>query len=269
MKDNDMRADQPDLSDDGEDSTTEESDPEESEREDQTPLAVERIRPAYRQVADQLRNNIVTGQLIPGQRLPIEPDLAKVFGVSRSTIREALGHLTSSGLVVTRRGVNGGTWVAVPSTDQIKGYLTDSIGMMMHAETLTDEGILEARLLLEVPVAGLAAKRRTDAQLKRLGDGLVRGKANDDEHRVRGRAFHLTMLEAAGNPLLDLMARPIFDVLTTRFVARASSLSFWKKVNEEHRLIHAAVVNGDVETAESTMREHVHHLNSVYQKIDH
>ncbi len=240
-----------------------------STRSETSPLAVERIRPAYRQVADQLRNSIVTGQLIAGQRLPIEPELAKVFGVSRSTIREALGHLTSSGLVVTRRGVNGGTWVAVPSTDQIKGYLTDSIGMMMHAETLSDEGILEARLLLEVPVAGLAAKRRTDDQLGRLSNDVVRGKAHEAEHRVRGRSFHLTLLEAADNPLLDLMARPIFDVLTTRFVARASTPSFWKKVNEEHRLIHDAVLTGDAETAESTMREHVHHLNSVYQKIDH
>ena len=232
-------------------------------------LAIERIRPAYRQVADQLRTNIVTGVLIPGQRLPIEPELARVFGVSRSTIREALGNLASSGLVVTRRGVNGGTWIAVPSTDQIKGYLTDSIGMMMHAETLTDEGILEARLLLEVPVAGLAAERRNDDQLRRLANDVVRGKASEAEHRSRGRSFHLTMLEAAGNPLLDLMARPVFDVLTTRFVARASSPAFWKKVNHEHRLIHEAVLAGDVKTAELTMHEHVHHLNSVYQKIDH
>lgn len=236
---------------------------------DAGPLAIERIRPAYRQVADQLRNNIVTGQLLAGQRLPVEPDLAKVFGVSRSTIREALGHLSSSGLVITRRGVNGGTWVAVPSTDQIKGYLTDSIGMMMHAETLSDQGILEARLLLEVPATGLAAKRRTDEQLRRLGDDVVRGRAGEAEHRVRGRSFHLTLLEAADNPLLDLMARPIFNVLTARFVARASPPSFWKKVNEEHRLIHDAVLVGDVEKAESTMREHIHHLNSVYQKIDH
>jgi GntR family transcriptional regulator, transcriptional repressor for pyruvate dehydrogenase complex len=233
------------------------------------PLAIEKIRPAYRQVADQLRTNIVTGVLIPGQRLPIEPELAKVFGVSRSTIREALGNLTSSGLVVTRRGVNGGTWVAVPSTDQIKGYLTDSIGMMMHAETLSDQGILEARLLLEVPVAGLAAQRRNDEQLERLAADVVRGKASEAEHRSRGRSFHLTLLEAAGNPLLDLMARPIFDVLTTRYVARASSPAFWKKVNHEHRLIHEAVLAGDVKTAELTMHEHVHHLNSVYQKIDH
>lgn len=231
-------------------------------------LAVERIRPAYRQVADQLRNSIVTGQLIPGQRLPIEPDLAKAFGVSRSTIREALGNLASSGLVVTRRGVHGGTWVAVPSTEQIREYLTDSIGMMMHAETLTDEGILEARLLLEVPVARLAAKRRNDEQLKRLEGDLVRGRASDAEHRSRGRSFHLTMLEAAGNPLLDLMARPVFEVLTTRFVSRASSPSFWKKVDKEHRLIHEAVLAGDAELAEQTMREHIHHLNSAYRRID-
>ncbi len=231
-------------------------------------LPVERIRPAYRQVADQLRQCITTGLLVPGQRLPIEPEMAKAFGVSRSTIREALGNLASSGLVMTRRGVNGGTWVAVPSTDQIRGFLTDSIGLMMHAETLSDEGILEARLLLEVPVARLAAQRRNDEQLQRLGGDVLRGRASETEHRSRGRSFHLTLLEAAGNPLLDLMARPIFEVLTTRFVARASSAAFWKQVEDEHRLIHEAVVAGDAELAEQTMRTHVHHLNSAYRRID-
>jgi GntR family transcriptional regulator, transcriptional repressor for pyruvate dehydrogenase complex len=152
-------------------------------------LPVERIRPAYRQVADQLRQCIVSGQLVPGQRLPIEPEMAKAFGVSRSTIREALGNLASSGLVTTRRGVNGGTWVAVPSADQIRGFLTDSIGLMMHAETLSDEGILEARLLLEVPVARLAAQRRNAEQLQRLGSDVVRGQASEAEHRSRGRSF--------------------------------------------------------------------------------
>ncbi len=233
-----------------------------------TGLAVERIQPAYRQVADQLRHSIVNGQLIPGHRLPIEPELAKVFGVSRSTIREALGSLTSSGLVVTRRGVNGGTWVAVPSADRIKGYLTDSIGMMMHAETLTDEGVLEARLLLEVPVARLAAQRRSDQQLTRLGEDLVSRRASDAERRVRGRSFHLTLFEAAANPLLDLMARPVFEVLTTRYVTRASSPSFWRKVEREHRLIHEAVMAGDAEAAETAMHDHVHHLNSAYRRIE-
>lgn len=231
-------------------------------------LPVERIRPAYRQVADQLRHCIVTGQLVAGQRLPIEPEMAKAFGVSRSTVREALGNLASSGLVMTRRGVNGGTWVAVPSTDQIRGFLTDSIGLMMHAETLTEEGILEARLLLEVPVARLAAQRRNAEQLQRLGSDVVRGRASEAEHRSRGRSFHLTLLEAAGNPLLDLMARPVFDVLTTRFVARASSTEFWTKVDNEHRLIHAAVLAGDADLAEETMSSHIHHLNSAYRRID-
>lgn len=83
------------------------------------------------------------------------------------------------------------------STEQTKGILTDSIGAMMHAEMLADIGILDARLLLEVPVAGFAAKRRTDDQLKRLGDDIVRGRADEAEHRVGGRSFHLTLLEAA------------------------------------------------------------------------
>ena len=194
------------------------------------------------------------------------PKIAQQSAISPAEIHDAVQCEIAYAIENPSSGASAfADWVAAI---QLEITLTDSIGMMMHAETLSDEGILEARLLLEVPVAGLAAQRRNDDQLKRLSDDVVRGKASEAEHRSRGRSFHLTMLEAAGNPLLDLMARPIFDVLTTRYVPRASSPAFWKKVNHEHRLIHDAVLAGDVKTAELTMHEHVRRLNSVYQKID-
>ena len=75
-------------------------------------MTVRRIQSSYRQVADQIQDLIIAGDLVAGQRLPSEAEMIPLFGVSRSTIREALRILSTNGLVVTRRGVNGGTFVA-------------------------------------------------------------------------------------------------------------------------------------------------------------
>ena len=71
-------------------------------------LRVQRVRPAYRQVADELRTQILAGALPAGTRLPNEAELGRAFGVSRSTAREALRVLSSQHLVETHRGVQGG-----------------------------------------------------------------------------------------------------------------------------------------------------------------
>src|ERR1700716_910080 len=77
-------------------------------------LRVQRIRPAYRQVADELRRQIIAGLLPAGHRLPNEPELSRAFGVSRSTVREALRVLASQHLIETLRGGRGGSFVAAP-----------------------------------------------------------------------------------------------------------------------------------------------------------
>ena len=119
-------------------------------------------------LADALRARILTRELLPGQRLPIEPDLADEYDVSRSTVREALRVLESQGLIATTRGVSGGSFVAYPSPKQMSDYLHASLGLFAESENLAVDALLEARDMLEVPAAGLAAVRRSDAQLEAL-----------------------------------------------------------------------------------------------------
>src|SRR5215212_4514192 len=119
-------------------------------------------------LADALRARILTRELLPGQRLPIEPDLADEYDVSRSTVREALRVLASQGLVITTRGVSGGSFVAYPSPKQMSDYLHASLGLFAESEDLAVDALLEARDLLEVPAAGLAALRRTASDLDTL-----------------------------------------------------------------------------------------------------
>lgn len=235
---------------------------------DEPELKVSRIMPAYLQVSEQLKEKILSGELPAGTRLPVENELAATFGVSRSTTREALRTLASQNLIVTSRGVGGGSWVAHPSTDQVADYLTATLGLLLGSSELTADNLLEARRLLEGPGAGLAALRRNDGHLAELAASL------HDAENVSGgdafepsRCFHLTILDASNNPLLGVMARPIYSVLNNRFTRRASSPEFWGQVHEEHIHIHQAILDGDAQEAELAMMKHLDQLSGVYEKV--
>src|SRR5437660_10526240 len=96
--------------------------------------------PAYQQLADELREQITSGRLRPGERLPTEPELCARSGVSRSTVREALRLLTSQHLIVTTRGVTGGSYVARPTPATLADSLSSGVRMLLSSPTvqLTD-----------------------------------------------------------------------------------------------------------------------------------
>jgi GntR family transcriptional repressor for pyruvate dehydrogenase complex len=119
-------------------------------------------QPAYQQVAEAIRGEILAGQLAPGARIPAEGEFAGEHGVSRSTIREALRILSSQNLVITTRGVTGGTLVAVPETSQLADTPAMFLAMLTMAQQVDIGDMLEARETLEVPAARLAAVRGSE-----------------------------------------------------------------------------------------------------------
>src|SRR5437764_15085885 len=84
---------------------------------------VKRVRKAYEQVYDQLRELIMRGELVRGQRLPGEAELAREFGVSRGTVREALRLLAAQDLIRTAKGAGGGSFVTLPTADHVSEVL--------------------------------------------------------------------------------------------------------------------------------------------------
>jgi DNA-binding FadR family transcriptional regulator len=233
-------------------------------------LRVRRIQPAYQQVAGQLRRLILQGDLGAGERLPNETELSLMFGVSRSTVREALRVLSSQNLVTTSRGVSGGSFIAHPEPGHITEFLEASIGLLSGTDTLSVASLLEARELLEVPAARLAAARRTPEQAAALREAV----AQEQEHLDRGadfeqhQRFHQIVLQASGNPLLEMMTRPVFNVLRTRFLREAAPRSFWEAVAAEHQRINDSIADGDADGAAEEMREHLAHLAETYRQID-
>lgn len=230
-------------------------------------LPVSRVKPAYQQVADQLRGLILSGDLRAGDRLPSEAFLVEQFGVSRSTVREALRALASRDLVHTRRGVTGGTFVSAVEAEHVSRYLETSFGLMSGRDGLGVQDMLEAREILEVPAARLAAVRRTPEHLVALHAALEREAARQgpEGRFTEHRTFHQVVVEAAQNPMLSMVTEPVFRVLQAQYLRPAAEEEAMVGVDRDHEAIGAAIEAGDGDEAARLMAEHLERLRSVYQ----
>ena len=231
-------------------------------------VSVRRVRKAYEQVADQLRELIVTGNLARGERLPNETVLAREFGVSRATVREALRLLAARSLVRTAKGAGGGTYVTVPSVDHVSEFLNASLNLLTAAEHVTLEELLEAREALEVPAARLAALRRTGLHVDCLHAAIPDDPASlaPQEQFVYNSGFHTAIIEACGNSLLLMAAQPIFSILQTNFARSSLGARFHQAINEQHRRIAGAIEAGDARTSEREMRSHLAYIRPHYER---
>lgn len=226
---------------------------------------------AYERVADEIRMMIMLGELRPGDRLPPEGELTARMSVSRGTLREALRVLSTQKLLVSVRGrTNGGTFIAEPTNDDVVDYLQTSLSLMSRSR-LSVTQLLEVRAMIEVPSAGLAAKMRSDADLERMADTVVvvsqAADGKEVDWSVNSR-FHMLMLQASGNPLVDVVARPIFGVMRDRFLRDRAEPDFWRKVADDHAEILQYVRDGNSAEASRAMRKHLGALRTTYTRID-
>lgn len=229
-------------------------------------LTVKRVLPSYVQVAEQLRDAILRNEVASGDRLPSEAELVQLFGVGRSTVREALRLLASEGLLVSKRGVNGGTFILRPDTSQVEDFLGTSLGRLTSSSQLTIEEILEAWELLEPPVAELAARRRTDHQAETLEHlSMVPVKAGRETSVAEASSqFHAVLFEASRNRLLPVVNRPLATVARSLLKQTVPTTEFWRRIQREHLSIAEAVVAKDAGAARETMLRHVRTLVSWY-----
>lgn len=224
--------------------------------------------PAYRVIADSIRDDIRSRRLIPGDRLPSEFELASRFGVSRPTVREAIRELASLHLVQTTRGSAGGTFVVVPRATEVVDTISTAVELLAGTDALTVDDMLEARELLEIPAIRMAATRRSDQQLESIVSCLNQLEGTNNVDSPTNWTFHTLLVNAANNPLIDLAAGPVFSVLQNRFAPHQASSRHRARVIEDHRLIVEAITDGDPDAAADGMRAHLEFLRPVYRPLD-
>lgn len=210
-----------------------------------------------RRIEQEIREQIENGALQIGERLPSEAELATRHGVARNTVREALKSLAGQGLLEVKVGARGGTFVGRPSAVSVSNSLRTALSLMAGTD-VSVANLLQTREILEVPAAEIAALHRTDAELTALRATLF-DPYRVEPDRVFGctGGFHLGILQATHNPLLALVAEPVFRVLEERFLRDRAPVRMWVEVDRDHREILDCLDRRDQAGAREAMRAHL------------
>lgn len=189
--------------------------------------------------------------------------------MSRSTIREVLRDLTTQNLVETMRGATGGTFVVVPAPEAMAKSLGVGISMLATNENLTVEQMLEAREVIEVPLARLACERGTGDEIDAICNYTEgQGGAGERLDLEVNWGFHSLISHAAKNPLLELLREPLLFVLENSFSSVTESVEHTRRVDEQHREIAERIRARDQEGAAEAMRQHLQYLRPYYRRFD-
>jgi GntR family transcriptional repressor for pyruvate dehydrogenase complex len=199
--------------------------------------------------------------LKPGTRLPPERELTKRLGVGRSTLREALNGLALLGIVEIRHGQG----VFVAERQSIAGDTERSL----PPKAITQE-LIEARRIVEVELARLAAERRTETDLGAMQALLDAHRADLEAGRgpiMQASQFHLLVADAAKNQILADVVRPFFRLMLERgpqLYETTEGYARWEL--QQHQRICDAIRSGDPEAARLAMMEHVTSMGHYYEE---
>src|SRR3954453_8181436 len=226
---------------------------------------------ASEQIAMEIRRYLERRDLRPGDRIGTEQELAAEFGVSRPTLREGLRLLASSHLIRVGRGRSGGIFVARTPNEGMSRNVSESIAMMLATESVSLDELLDARLFLEVPLAGLAARNAGADTADRLQEAI-----NDAEGNAPGTEpfnspdarFHPILAETAGNPLLQAFTGWILDILQPNLVNHISIAVDGDEILRQHPEIQRAVRRRQPAAAERAMHAHIESLQTILRSLE-
>jgi GntR family transcriptional repressor for pyruvate dehydrogenase complex len=229
------------------------------------------IRGASEQVAVQIQHHIQREGLQPGDFLGREEHLAAEFGVSRPTLREALKLLSSGNLIRASKGPGGGIFVAHTADEGMSRSLSDAIAMMLETGAVSLEELLDARMLLEVPLAGGAAYQRDEETVEQLREAVRVAKAAPADDRARFSVtdanIHRTIAAASHNRMIEALTEWIFEVLQPSLIEALDGAVVHSAVIEQHEALLAAIEKGEPARAERAMQDHLLYLRDVLRMV--
>jgi DNA-binding FadR family transcriptional regulator len=208
------------------------------------------------QIAKAIRDAIVEGRMIIGERLPSEAELADQFGVSRPTVREALKRLAAQSLIRTQRGAHGGAFVNRLSFEDARAQQITTATLLLSMNEVSFETACEARYALERAATRLASERRAATHLATMRAEIARQQEaalSDEGFCASDVAFHRALVDAAGNPVLSYQLagaveamQPLMNMITFTARSREAIVGF-------HARIADALEACDAEAAEEAL----------------
>ncbi|MCQ4120722.1 FadR/GntR family transcriptional regulator [Rhodococcus tibetensis] len=222
----------------------------------------EQLRPVarprlYEVIVEQLCSHIADNEMVPGDRLPAERELASKLGVSRASLSQALVALEVQGVLSVRHG-DGAVLVRRPAEERVIKALRE------HADRLPD--IIEAREALEVKLAGLAAERRSDAEMAAIDSALAMMEseiAAGDRGVVGDEMFHEAITTAAHSSLLAKLMHEISELIRETRIESLSQDDRPRASLEGHKKIADAVRRQDSVEAARAMAAHIRMVSDV------
>lgn len=219
-------------------------------------------------VIEHVRRLIADGELRPGDRLPAERDLATLLGVSRPTVRAGLRALAAMSVVESRHG--SGTYI--PDGPPRLG--SEPLSFLAALHGFTREEMYEARRVLEVSAAGLAAERASSDHLASIAEEVASlfASMNDPQaflvHDIR---FHRAVAAASGNPIIASLVEMVSALYyeRRRETATLASDRNLHDAAELHRRIYQAIRSHRDDQAKQLMNEHLLHSSAYQAQEEH
>lgn len=217
------------------------------------PLTSKRV---FEQVADQIRDLIVSGVFKPADKLPPEIELAGHFNVGRTALREALRVLESEGLIYVRQGSEGGSFVAEPD------FLTSpkSIIEKLRRGEISAEYLYEVRLSLEPHMLRYVVERITDEDLAAMDKSISESEAPVAEGSspvTRLSVFHLLIARASKNPFYEMLLGSMINFSVHLLAMGPHRSDYIKSHMDQHREIFECLRERNLEKAQRKLENHI------------
>lgn len=221
-------------------------------------------------IVSQIRKQILSGKLVPGDRLPAERTLMEQFNVSKQTLREALRVLEFLGLVEIKKGMTGGACIAEIDSQTA----LDILANFLYFKNLSIRNLAEVRKILEPHAAAVAARTMTEqeiGELKRLIDlskeQHAAGKV--EEARFSNELdFHCVIANSTKNPLLTLIVEFVESLMSDQKTMIKLDRPFLASVISAHERIYDAILHRDAERAREEMSLHIAEVEQNLEKLE-
>ncbi len=214
----------------------------------------------YQIVIDQVKKEILTGNLKPGDRLPGEREMAEQLGISRNSVREGLRILENMGVTTSQHGA--GHYVSLCFDEP----MTETLSLIYTMKGLVRDDLTQFRYCLEREAMYLAmsnASERQKRQIEEHLDALLRAQTEKDRY-VHDMALHMTLIEASGNDYLITAYRALTNVIEYYIpVFRGKIIEGMKsndKLEDAHRTLVMGVMNGNLSLGLEGLDRHFEYI---------